>query len=155
MGITLERLERKKRAGQIGFIVTFALWQIGQIGTTYFTKDLSESMALVFSVMFLVGSLAWIGYCWFTVKMAKQLKLHPNLRRQLYDERICELRTKALNVGFATAVTTSALFVAVNLIVSSTSFLDIPYLNGGLVAHSTLVIIILATSIAYLRLDSE
>jgi hypothetical protein len=155
MDISIEKLEQKKRAGQIGFIITFALWQIGQIGTTYFSNELSESMSLMFSLIFLVGSFAWVGYCWFTVKMANQLKLHPKLRKQLYDERICELRAKALNIGFVTAIATSAFFVAANLIVSSTSLFEMPYLNGGLVAHSTLVIIILVTSIYYLWLDSE
>jgi hypothetical protein len=155
MSITIEQLEGKKRAGQIGFIITFTLWQIGQIGTTYFISDLSDSTSLVFSVMFLIGSIAWVGYCWFIVKMGKQLKLHPDLRKQLYDERICELRTKALNIGFASAVVTLALFIAANLIVASTSLFDSPHINGGLVAHTTLVIIILVTSIAYLRLDSE
>lgn len=149
----IEIIEKNRRNSLIGLVLSFGLWQIGQIATLNFEGQLGESLFLFFSIVTLIGALGAIGLFFYFHKAQTLLKKHPQLCHQVNDERACQLKNKALAYGFSGAVVSSSLLLALSFITSQIGS-DIVF-TGAFVAHFIMAITILTSLVAYLVLDKN
>jgi len=153
--ITIDVLEKRKRKAFTGLLIFFTLWQIGQIAMFNFEHLMSPTVITIFSFIILIGSLGWAAYSVYFVKLNSLLKKHPNICKQLNDERQTLVRYKAMSYGLSTIIGTSALLFAIIFSLNSFFVFDTSLLSGQFVSHLIMIIAVTSSLLAYLLLDKE
>lgn len=116
---------------------------------------MSQNVSLFFSLLTLIGALGWVWFSYILLKSNKLLKQNPELCKQLNDERTRYLRYQAMSYGFLVAIGLSTIFFMASFLLDEFVNPAVFSLSGKLISHSIMAISIVASSIAYLKLDNK
>ncbi|PCI61400.1 MAG: hypothetical protein COB35_06305 [Gammaproteobacteria bacterium] len=151
----IEILENKRRATLLVFIYYFSSWQLGWIMTKYFSTAMNTYVYYFFGVLLILGTLGSLWHLNNLFKVSKLLKKHPELNPMINDERSCSLKNKSMAYGFTASIATSALFLAISTVADAFIYTETTLISANLVAHTTLVVTVLASVIAYAILEQQ
>jgi len=151
----LEDLENKRNTYLLGFIVFFAMWQIGSLVTWYFKEYLPNSVFVFFGIVLLLGSFGWVWVSYLLFGINKVFKKHPEFCRLMNDERACNLRYKATYYGLFVTIGLSAFIYVVILLGESWFGMDFTIISGQFVAHLIWVIALLSSATVYYILSKD
>jgi len=150
---SLDVYESKKSFALKGLIISFIVWQVGQIIERNFEEFITPSILLIFQLFILLGALGWAGFMFYLIKVSRFLKGNSELNKQVDDERMSLIRLRSMSYGFMITLGITALFFGASTLFDS--FSESFTLSGTFIAQSIILVAVSSAGISYLVLDKE
>lgn len=140
----LDVLDRSRRQMLITVVATSSVWMLAQIIQSIFQNRLPQSLNAILVIAGIIGALAFVVFMLRFHRFQMKVLADPELRQRLDDERVIELRKKAIYRGWIILIIAIAIGVAV------APFIDLP---GQVVLLTLMLIGVNAPIVFFLALD--